>query len=240
MRLLIIRHAEPDYAVDSLTPKGFREAELLADRLCQTALDHIYVSPLGRAKATAAPTLKRLGRTAVTCDWLREFGPLIHRPDEEQPTCAWDWQPRAWMDLPLFFDREHWAEHPVMQEAGIGPSYAAVTAEFDRLLAAHGYERQGTYYRAVRSNRETLAFFCHFGSGSVLLSHLMNLSPMILWHTTCMAPSSVTQIYTEEREQGAVAFRAQMIGDISHLYAAGEEPSFMARFCETFDSDERH
>ena len=30
-------------------------------------------------------------------------------------------------------------------------------------------------------------------------------------------------------------------GDISHLYAGGEEPAFAARFCECFDNeDERH
>ena len=33
MRLLLVRHAEPDYAHDSLTPKGWREAELLSRRL---------------------------------------------------------------------------------------------------------------------------------------------------------------------------------------------------------------
>ena len=31
MRVLIIRHGEPDYAVDSLTEKGWREAGLLGD-----------------------------------------------------------------------------------------------------------------------------------------------------------------------------------------------------------------
>ena len=33
MRLLIVRHADPDYAIDSLTPAGWEEAKLLADRL---------------------------------------------------------------------------------------------------------------------------------------------------------------------------------------------------------------
>ena len=28
MRILIVRHAEPDYAIDSLTPTGWKEAEL--------------------------------------------------------------------------------------------------------------------------------------------------------------------------------------------------------------------
>ena len=32
MRILFIRHGDPDYARDSLTEKGRREARLLADR----------------------------------------------------------------------------------------------------------------------------------------------------------------------------------------------------------------
>lgn len=33
MKLIIIRHAEPDYAIDGLTEKGKKEAELLKHRL---------------------------------------------------------------------------------------------------------------------------------------------------------------------------------------------------------------
>ena len=32
MRLILIRHGDPDYVRDSLTEKGFREANLLAER----------------------------------------------------------------------------------------------------------------------------------------------------------------------------------------------------------------
>ena len=83
--------------------------------------------------------------------------------------------------------------------------------------------------------------FCHFGVECVLLSHLMHVSPMPLWHSLCAAPSSVTTIYTEERRQGIASFRVSAFGDTSHLYAAGEDPSFAARFCETWDNkEERH
>ena len=70
MKLLIVRHGEPDYEHDSLTEKGWREAELLADRLCRLNIRAFYVSPLGRAQATARPTLERLGRKAEVLDWL--------------------------------------------------------------------------------------------------------------------------------------------------------------------------
>ena len=33
MKLLIIRHGEPDYTIDSLTEKGWREAEYLSEML---------------------------------------------------------------------------------------------------------------------------------------------------------------------------------------------------------------
>ena len=74
MKLMLIRHAEPDYAVDSLTEKGRREAELLSRRLARIPdISGIYVSPLGRAQDTAKPSLAACGREAETLEWLREF-----------------------------------------------------------------------------------------------------------------------------------------------------------------------
>lgn len=64
MRILIIRHGDPDYEKDSLTQKGWHEAELLADKMENTDVTAFYVSPLGRAQDTASVTLKRLGRNA--------------------------------------------------------------------------------------------------------------------------------------------------------------------------------
>ena len=52
MRLLIIRHGDPDYARDNLTEKGKREAKLLSEMLAKDKIDYLYCSPLGRAKAT--------------------------------------------------------------------------------------------------------------------------------------------------------------------------------------------
>ena len=36
MKLVIVRHADPDYSIDSLTPTGWKEAELLSERLVKT------------------------------------------------------------------------------------------------------------------------------------------------------------------------------------------------------------
>ena len=73
MRLLFIRHAEPDYSTDTLTEKGRREAALLAQAAPSLGMDHCFVSPLGRAQETASYCMKTAGMTAKTLDWLEEF-----------------------------------------------------------------------------------------------------------------------------------------------------------------------
>ena len=124
-------------------------------------------------------------------------------------------------------------------EAGIGEAYDRVIAAFDAYLADHGYERDGLLYRVRRGNDETLVFFCHLGVIGLLLSHLLNCSPMQLWQGLAPAPSSVTTLHSEERRPGAAVFRAASIGDISHLYTAGEEPSFAGRFCTVYGNGQR-
>ena len=56
---------------------------MLADRIAPMEVTEYFVSPLGRAKATAAPTLARIGRTAVEYDWLQEFAIPVARPDRD-------------------------------------------------------------------------------------------------------------------------------------------------------------
>ena len=235
MKLLIIRHAEPYYPIDSLTTHGRLEAQALAEMVSKWDITNFYVSPLGRAKLTCQYTLDKMDRQAETMEWLREFSPVIKKPHPGVPV-TWDWRPSAWADHDDFYTAEHWADHPIMQAGNVKEEYDWVCREFDKLLAKHGYVREGRHYKAVRPNHDTIALYCHFGVECVLLSHLMNCSPMILWHGFCAAPSSVTKIYTEEREEGIASFRAARFGDVSHLYAAGLEPVFAARYCETYNT----
>ena len=241
MRLLFIRHGDPDYTLDSLTDTGKKEAELLVPRLMKEEIHEFFVSPLGRARATARPTLEALGRTAAEYDWLQEFSVPILRPDLNgaYSFVPWDWLPADWLQDPMLLDRVHWRENPIMAAENVGAKYDLVTEAFDALLAAHGYRRSGLLYRAERPNKDTLAFFCHFGVSCVLLSHLMNCSPMVLWQGICLAPSSITTVYTEERRPGIAAFRTAAFGDVSHLYAGQVLPSFSARFCEVYGDGTR-
>ena len=241
MKLLLIRHGDPDYKNDTLTEKGWREAECLADMLCSQKIDHFYVSPLGRARDTAFFTLERLGREAEVLPWLREFDAFIYRPDDpDKMHVPWDWLPQDWTADPRLYQKDQWSENEYLQPYKVGEQYRKVTEQFDALLEKHGYRREGGYYRAEKPNHDTIALFCHFGLGALLLSHLWGVSPYIPWQNMCAAPSSVTTLVTEERRKGIASFRMLAYGETTHLYVKGEKPAFSARFCECYDDDTRH
>ena len=88
MKLLIVRHGDPDYSIDSLTETGWIEAELLSDRLCKLDVKAFYCSPKGRARDTAKATLEKLGRQAEILPWLREFSPQVLRPGRFTSACT--------------------------------------------------------------------------------------------------------------------------------------------------------
>ncbi len=243
MKLVLIRHGDPDYVNDALTETGQIEAEMLSERLLRMQIAEVYVSPLGRAKETAAPTLAKLQRTAVELEWLREFEARVIRPDgpADRRLITWDWLPADWTGWDGFYHYETWWRHPVFLEAKVKEEYDRVTGLFDVFLREHGYEKDGNLFRVTRANSDTIVMFCHYGLTVVLISYLLHVSPMILWHGLVAAPTSVTTIMTEEREQGIASFRVNAYGDTSHLYVHDQEPSFSARFCERYDNvNERH
>ncbi len=238
VQILIIRHGDPDYSIDSLTEKGWREAELLAERLSKLDVREFYVSPLGRAKDTASLTLKKMNRKAVELPWMQEFFRAdIDRPDAEGRTIVWDWLPQDWMKEEKYYDKVNWTDTAIMRDSRVAEEYRWVADGLDELLARYGYVREGNYYRVEKANADRIVLICHFGVECVMLSHLLGISPMVMWHGFCAAPTSVTTINTEERRKGIASFRVSSFGDISHLYVADEPPAFHARFCEYYGKE---
>lgn len=244
MKLIIVRHGDPDYVHDTLTETGHTEARLVADRFKGHDITAFYVSPLGRAQDTARYTLDLLHAEAETLPWLREFQVTIQHPDTGDTRIPWDWLPGVWTTEPAYYNKDAWTETDVMRQADVRVEAQFVYDGLDALLAKYGYHRDGNVYRVERAEHtpcETLVFFCHFGVECVMLGHLIGASPMVLWHGLCSAPTGVTVVSSEERRKGIASFRVNTFGDTGHLYAAGLEPSFSARFCEAFDlADERH
>lgn len=238
MKLIIVRHGDPDYDKDSLTEKGWREAELLSDRMAKLEVKDFYVSPLGRAQDTASLTLKKMGREATTLKWLREFEGKVRKGLKLQQ--CWDRLPSEWTSEDKYYRNITWLDTKLMKSANAKKEYKMVCDGIDELLLKYGYQHDGRQYKVLNSNHDTVVLFCHFGVEAVILSHIFSCSPMVLWHNFVALPTSVTTLITEEREEGIAVFRCQQFGDVSHLYAGDEEPAFAARFCECYDDDTRH
>ncbi len=275
MRLLFVRHGDPDYGNDCLNDIGLAEAKALSTlrTCCKLDFGTCYASPLGRAQETAAIALGRgvpgaHGTEAAancrdvltTLDWLQEFparvdvneSPLLQdayylqaRSDGSFRTrIVWDMYPAYFNEHPAYSDSEDWRTTLVALNSDLETVYDYVIESFDSLLAEHGYVRDGSHYRVERESVETLTFFCHFGITCVLLSRLWNISPFVPLQAFCMPTSSVTEIYTEERQKGLANFRATRIGDTTHLTMAGlrtERLPHSALFTEVYsDFSQRH
>lgn len=237
--MLFIRHGDPNYTLDCLTHKGKTEAKLLSKALLEEPIKKVYVSPLGRAKKTAKYYLNLSKKNAETKDWLKEFDGFIIDKNNKK-AIPWDLMPSYISENPMLYSSSNWADTDIMQSGNVKEKYNYICTQFDSLLKEHGYRREKLHYRAENANTDTVVFFCHFGISSVLLSHLTNVSPVLFWQHFCAAPSSIISVITEEREKGTASFRINEYGDISHLKAAQEKPSFSARFCEIYDSPDRH
>ena len=217
------------------------QINLIVQRLKKENIKKLYCSTLGRAKLTAEPTLKKLEIDVEYCSWLREFSyETVSLPYLKERDCCWDILPSYINGLGSIYSPTDWMTTDFIKNSGVYNAYLDVCREFDRVLESHGYKRDKYNYIVERPNHDTLVFVCHFGLTAMLLSHLMNCSPYTIWQHVCTPPTAVSVLYTEEREEGIALFRAGCIGDTSHLYAAGEEIAFSARFCECFTDNTRH
>ncbi len=145
------------------------------------------------------------------------------------------------MEHPEIFDANAWRDSELVKHTNMCEVYDHVTECFDKLLSEYGYEKNGTVFNVRANNEKVLAFFCHFGITSVLLSHLWGASPFVPLQFLAMAPTSVTELVTEEREKGIAIFRTLRVGDITHLTMGNEPPAFSARFGERFENEDlRH
>ena len=292
MRLLFVRHGDPDYKNDCLNEIGVREARALAALGPQIGWGTCFVSPLGRAQETAAIVLGRavpgahgvaaavgctdlsmrdtgsnaLGADASgagllkTLDWLQEFPAQVDPGAAEllqdafyfkknadgspKNRVVWDMYPAYYHEHPAYSDYNEWRTTPVALHSDAVSVYDRIIRSFDEFLAERGYVREGRHYRVERENTETITFFCHFGVSCVLLSRLWNVSAFVPLQSLCMPTSSVTELYTEERQKGIAHFRTTRIGDTTHLTMAGLKPERLphsALFAEVYsDFSQRH
>ena len=177
MRIVFVRHGEPDYRNDCLTETGKIQARQAAVRLREEGIEQIFSSPLGRAQETAAAASEELGLPVQTLDFMRELHwgsidgePLFHNG---HPWDIADELARQGWNL----NRTDWAENPYFKNNVVTENVRLVEENIDKWLASLGYIREGFYYRCALpdNSQRTVALFSHGGSSAAAMGHILNL-----------------------------------------------------------------
>lgn len=227
MRILFIRHGEPDYVRDCLTDEGQRQAEAAAVRLSGEGITRIFSSPNGRARLTAAATARRLGLPVVILDYMHEItwgGADI--PADGHPWTLGDWLlEREDFD----FRANDWREHPYFKHNAATEDYRRVTARFDALLEGFGYRHEGRRFFCESAGDETVALFSHGGSGACVLAHLLALPFPYVASVMPYDFTSIISVVLPAREGEYVHPRLELFNDAAHIRRRADAPTLQEK-----------
>ncbi len=215
MRIIFVRHGEPDYAQDCLTEEGRRQAAAAAVRLEKEGIEEIYSSPCGRAYETASYTADRLNLPVTVLDYMREIswgGPDI--PENGHPwTLSNAMIERENFD---FYSRD-WQAHPYFMNNAATEYYRKIAAEFSAFLCSKGYRHEGTRYLCTEEREKTIALFSHGGSGACALSEVLALPFPYIAAVMPYDFTSVTILYFPVRKNEYVHPRIELFNDSAHI-----------------------
>lgn len=215
MRLIFVRHGEPDYEHDCLTERGRRQAAAAAERLAEEGITEIYASPNGRAQETASFTAKRLNLPVVTLDYMHEIswgGPGI--PENGHP---WTLSQRMIEQDDFDFYRQNWREHSYFAGNAAVRYYDMIAGKIDAFLDARGYRHAGSRFFCRDGADRTIALFSHGGSGACALAHILHLP---FPYVATVLPYDFTSVIIVElpaRMGEYVRARLELFNDVAHI-----------------------
>ena len=229
MLLYIVRHGDPIYNPDTLTPKGHLQAKALSKRFLAGGLDKIYSSPMIRAQQTAEPTAEVLGMPIEILDWTSELAAakdffVEERKSDGKRGWVFGINPTYYMNNESAKYYDNWYEAPFFKdypEKDFKKGFERIQNASDELLAKHGYDRNGSVYNITNPNNDKIAVFCHAGFGSIWLSHLLGIPPHMAWPNIYMPCTSVATFEFVNHENGLTLPSLRQMADLSHLYIEG-------------------
>lgn len=227
MIFYFIRHADPIYVPNSLTPLGERQAEAVAKRLALYGLDKIYSSPSARAVMTSRPT----------CEILKKEAELLGFTDEalawkgltvknEEGNTRWMFHDpkhrRLLTDPSMTALGQRWFDHPDIKDYGFETEITRIYDETDKLFASLGFEhdRYTGRYKVTEAPYERVALFAHQGFGLAFLSCITDIPYPMFCTRFDTTHTGVTVI--EFKDEGGYAIpKICTLSNDSHIYREG-------------------
>lgn len=229
MLVFYIRHGDPIYTPDQLTPLGERQAESVAKRLALFGIDEVYSSTSTRAMQTAKPTCEITKRELKTLDWMHE----TKAHDEmaiwmNEKVKTWVWAHPVYSQILTRKDvrdmGDKWYEHPELKDFHFEKSLQRIGSELDAFFASFGYEhdREKGLYKVTNQQKEKrIAIFAHEGFGKIFMSELLDIPfPLYSSHFE-MKHTGMTVIRFDDRFNEYARARVLTVSNDSHLYRDG-------------------
>ncbi len=222
MLLFYVRHGDPIYDPDSLTPLGHEQAKALAKRLLLYGVDEVYSSPSTRARQTAQPFCELSRKSMTICDWAdeglaaRDF--YIGR--------GWCFQQDEFVSL---FNTpavralgDRWYEHPDLAKYPFSRGVERVNTAVDGFFESLGFrhDRENGRYEQIGNPPDRVALFAHQGFGMSFFSSVLDIPYTQFSVHFDFGHSSMSVI--EFQKQGDYFFpRVLQCSNDAHLYREG-------------------
>ena len=234
MLLFYVRHGDPIYHPNQLTPLGERQAEEVAKRLSLYGIDEIYASPSNRARQTAVPTSELLKLEIKDADFADESHVWrdLTCPKPVGEGVTWLFQHpemRALFNSPEVRALGlEWYKHPsfTAYESGM----RRVDEVTDRFLSSLGYEHERSMarYKITSGNEKRIALFAHQGFGLAFFSSLLDIPYPSFSTRFDMTHTGLTVI--EFRDEDGYSYPTVLtLSNDSHLYKSGLPTKYQNR-----------
>jgi 2,3-bisphosphoglycerate-dependent phosphoglycerate mutase len=196
VEIVLIRHGQPEWVKDGLnvvdpplTDLGHEQAARMADVLAEEEFDEILVSPLRRARQTAAPLFEKLGRPEQIEPWLEEIrDPGWHGTPAEKAQ-------QAYAELNGRDVTERW--HGLDGGESIREFTDRIHAGATEFLRRRSIERiehelpiwsPGDYGKRI-------ALVAHAGTNSITIGHMLGLDPTPWeWDRFVLGHASISRV----------------------------------------------
>lgn len=186
----------------------------MADALAGEHFDQVFVSPLLRARQTAAPLFEALGRDEHIAPWLEEIrDPAWHGTPQEKAEAAYaELKGRPvdarWDGLD---GGESIREFTARIRAGADDFFA------ERMMVRSGHDLPIWH---IDEPARKIALVAHAGTNSVTIAHLLGLPPTPWeWERFVIGHTSVSRLEALEVHDG-FTFSLSKLSDVEHLDAA--------------------
>ncbi len=173
MKLLIVRHGDPDYSIDSLTPEGLARGGAAQGQADEARCCGVLLLAARQGEGHFKSDAQRARQNGGDIRLASRVRRLCNRPGERgahlflgQNACV------SGAKTTTITTRTS-GYPPRFTAAGMCPKNTKTVCDgIDELLARHGYIHDGKIYRVERENSDTVVLFCHFGVECVLLSRI--------------------------------------------------------------------